>query len=105
MAKWAGTIAFAIEVEQEPGIWVTQIKEKKYTGDLIKKRIMFQDISAISDRPNVSNQISFIADPFALSNFNTIQYVTFMGFKWKVKDFEFELPRVNLTMGDLYNEN
>lgn len=109
MAKWAGIIGFAIQKEQKTngipnGIWEEIITEKHYTGDSYKQRRSFQNFDSINDKINISNQISFVADPYALNNFNYMRYATFMGFKWKIKDVDVEYPRLILTLGDAYNE-
>ena len=109
MAKWAGIIGFAQQKEQiiddvPSGVWVEEIIQRKYSGDLIKNKIVTQNSNAINDSMNISNQISLIADPYALKNFTTMRYLTFMGSKWKIRDVDVEFPRIILTIGDMFNE-
>ncbi len=109
MAKWVGTIGFAQQKEQEingvpSGVWVEEIVTRKYTGDLVKHRMMSQNTNEINDGLNISNQISIIADPYALNNYVAMRYLTFMGVKWKIKDIDVEFPRMILSIGDMYNE-
>lgn len=109
MARWVGTIGFAQQKEQTidgvpSGVWVEEIVQRKYSGDLLKHRIATQNSSEINDSMNISNQISLIADPYALKNFTTMRYLTFMGTKWKIRDIDVEFPRIILTIGDMYNE-
>ena len=109
MAKWVGTIGFAQQKEQETdgvpnGVWVEEIVQKKYSGDLLKHRIITQNFSEANDSMNISNQVSLIADPYALKNFVTMRYLTFMDTKWKIRDIDVEFPRIILTIGDIYNE-
>lgn len=106
MAKWAGIVAFRDEVESEsnPGVWVQEVTEKRYYGDIIKNYSSLKGEPEINDDINVSNQISIISDPYAADNFHKIIYVTFMGSRWKARTVNVEFPRLTITLGGLYNE-
>lgn len=104
MAKWSGMIGFENQAETEPGVWEDCIVEKKYFGDFLKNYRSLDDKSQINDSVSISNQISFVSDPYARNNFFKIRYATFMGAKWKVKNIDVQLPRIVLSLGELYNE-
>ena len=103
MAKWYGTIGFAETVEVEPGIWVNQVTERPYYGELVRNIRKIQTSSSVNDDINVANEISILADPFANDNFRSIRYIEFMGTKWKITSVEVKFPRLILTMGGEYN--
>ena len=84
MSKWFGKIAFATQVEYEPGCWEDQVVERPYYGDLISNRWKREKSNGVNDNINLSNQISIVADPFALSHISTIIYIEHMGAKWCV---------------------
>lgn len=62
-----------------------------------------QTSESLNDDINVANEISIVADPFAMQNFHKMRYVVFMGEKWKVSSVEVQYPRLILTIGGIYN--
>lgn len=103
MAKWYGIVGYAETVETRPGVWVEQITEKPYYGEVIRNVRRVQGSPYLNDDINVSNNISIISDHFANNNFHSIVYVEFMGSKWKVPSVEVQHPRLILTIGGVYN--
>ena len=103
MAKYYGVIGYAETVEVESGIYVEQIVEIEYVGDVIRNTRRLREASKINDDVTISNQLSIIADPYASNNFHAMRYVTFMGAKWKISEVEVQYPRLILTLGGLYN--
>lgn len=104
MARWAGKVGFETSVETEPGIWEEKIKERKYYGDLNRNARRLESSNGINDTINISNEISFVADPYAKENFHAIRYIEFMGTKWKVSNIEVQSPRLVLSLGGIYND-
>ena len=104
MAKYFGIIGFAEMKETKPGVYVEEITERQYYGDLIRNTRRLQTVSTLNDDINISNEISIVSDPYANENFHSIRYATFMGKKWKVSSVDVNYPRLNLTLGGLYNE-
>lgn len=105
MSKWYGKVGYAELVEQEdrPGIWVEDIVEHEYFGDLIRNTRRLQSSDKVNSDINIANEISIVADPYATENFHSMRYVTFMHSKWKVTDVRVEYPRLILTVGGVYN--
>ena len=103
MAKFYGTIGYAKTVETMPGVWTEQITERNYYGDVIRNSRRLQSSDKVNDDININNQISIVADPYAINNFHTMRYAEFMGAKWKISDVEVQYPRLLLTLGGLYN--
>lgn len=102
MAKFYGKIGYA-EIEQtSPGVWKEQIVEREYYGDLIRNTRRLQEADKVNDDINISNEISIVADPYAMSNFHSIRYAEFIGAKWKISSVEVSYPRLILTLGGLY---
>lgn len=104
MAKYFGIIGFAEMKETKPGVYVEEITERQYYGDLIRNTRRLQTVSTLNDDINISNEISIVSDPYANENFHSIRYATFMGKKWKASSVDVNYPRLNLTLGGLYNE-
>lgn len=103
MAKWSGKVGFETTLETEPGIWKEKIIEKPYYGDVIRNARRLESSGVINDGVNISNEISFVADPYARENFHAICYIEFMGTKWKVSNIDVQYPRLVLSIGGIYN--
>lgn len=104
MSRWVGSIGYLKLEETKPGVWEEQITERTYSGDASSLKTSWRsDSSKLNDDLDLSVQISIIADPFAYENLSSIRYVTYMGSKWKVTSISPEFPRLNLTIGGLYN--
>ena len=103
MPKFYGNIGYAISKETAPGIWVEDIVEHKYSGDVYRNTRKLQSGNQVNDSIDISNEISILSDPFANENFHSMRYVTYMGAKWKVSSVEVRYPRLILTVGGLYN--
>ena len=104
MAKFCGIIGYAITRETEPGIYVEEIVENEYYGDVIRNTRRLREAAKVNDDINIYNQISIVADPFANNNFHAMRYIVFMGAKWKITEVEVQYPRLILSIGGLYNE-
>ena len=102
MAKFYGVIGYAVSEQTAPGVHKVKIVERAYYGDVIKNNRRLQSSEYVNDDVNVSNQISVVADPYAVQNFHAIRYVEFMGVKWKVTTVDVQYPRLLLTLGGLY---
>ena len=103
MAKYFGTIGYALTTETAPGVWEEQLIEKEYYGDVLQYSKRYQSAGKVNDDIEISNKISIVADPFAFQNFIFIRYVTWMGVKWKVSSIDVEYPRLVLSIGGVYN--
>lgn len=103
MAKYCGKIGYATTVETTPGVWSEQIVERKYYGDLTRNSRRLQSPDKVNDDIVIANQLSIVADPYAINNFHSMRYAEFMGAKWKVSDVEVQYPRLILTLGGAYN--
>ena len=103
MAKYYGGIGYADTIETEPGIWESGIVEREAFGDLLSNYRSLENSGDINDNINIANKISIVADPYASKNFHSMQYATYMGAKWKIKNVEVNYPRLILTLGGVYN--
>lgn len=104
MAKFYGVIGYADTVETSPGIWEEQLVERCCRGDLTRNNRRLESSTNLNDNINISNEISIVADPYAMNNFHKMRYVEFMGAKWKVTSVDASTrPRLVLTVGGVYN--
>lgn len=103
MAKFYGPVGYVFDQEIAPDVTVEKPIERNYKGDLVKNYRRLESSGKINDDVNISNQISIVADPYALSHIFAMRYVIWMGSAWKVTDVEVQMPRLVLTLGGLYN--
>lgn len=103
MAKFFGSIGYAVTSETKSGVYEEQIIEREYFGDVNRNIRKLENGEHLNDDINVSNEISIVSDPFANENFYSMRYAEFMGTKWKITSVEVKYPRLILTLGGVYN--
>ena len=105
MAKWFGKVGYISteEVETSPGVWKAVPIEREYYGDLILNHKRFEQASQINDNLILQNEISIVADPYAVQHFHEIRYVTIGDSIWKVTAVDVQYPRLVLSVGGVYN--
>lgn len=106
MARFHGVVGYA-EAKENPsgsGIWVDEITEFPYSGNIIRNT---RNLEGGDDRLNenirVANSISILADQYAVEHFFAIKYVGWAGTLWTVTQVEVKRPRLVLTLGSVYN--
>ena len=104
MAKFFGPIGYALQTETRPGFWQDKIEERNYVGEVIRNASRWAANSdSTNDDLTVNNQLSIIADPFAMNHFHAMKYVNWMGTNWKITSVEVQYPRLILQVGGVYN--
>lgn len=103
--RFYGSVGYVIQKEKSPGVWVEDVKEVKYFGDVLDLKANWSNANTINGELTVGKQISILADPFSYENFQWIKYVEFMGAKWSVVTADPQRPRIILSLGGLYNEH
>lgn len=104
MAKFYGAVGYEETSRFNRGVWLPEITERKYFGDILRNISQPQESSVSeNDDLRLSNEISIVADAYAYENFSKIRYVEYMNQKWKVSKIEVRRPRLILTIGGVYN--
>ena len=103
MAKFFGPVGYAVSTETSPGVWKNTIVPHNHYGDMTQNHMRPKSSENVNDDINLSNQLSIVADPFAMSNFHNIKYVEYMGAKWRVTSVDVQYPRLVLSIGGVYN--
>ena len=104
MARFFGRIGYGETVETTPGVWVDEIVEYSYYGDVLRNsRYLQQDMESLNDDLKVQNSISVIADQYANEHFFAIRYVEWAGTLWTVDSVDAQPPRLLLRLGKVYN--
>ena len=73
MTKFFGKIGYAMTQETKPGVWMDQIMEREYYGDLLRNSYRFQTSDKVNDDVSIANEFSIIADSFAKDNFHLMK--------------------------------
>ena len=105
MAKWFGKVGYISteEAETAPGVWKAVPTEREYYGDLIRNHKRFEQAQQLNDNLTLQNEISIVADPYAVQHFHEIRYVTIGDGVWKVTAVDVQFPRLSLSIGGVYN--
>lgn len=103
MARYFGKVGYGLSVDQGAGVWIDQITEKEYQGDLIKDNRKLDANDNTGGNISVQNSISVVADDWTMSNFTKIRYVEWSGVNWTVSAVEVVYPRLILRLGEVYN--
>ena len=105
MAKnyWAIGYVEDFKPEANPDVCREVPVERFYKGDLLKNYRNLTASDELNDNVTISNQISIVADPYALSHIFAMRYVKWMGVAWKVSTVDVQTPRLILTLGGVYN--
>lgn len=105
MARFHGEVGYGESVEDPPdsGVWVMQITEFPYFGDVLRNTRKLDSGESVNDDITVGNRISIVADQYAIDHFFKIKYVRWMGVTWTVTTVEVQAPRLILNLGGKYN--
>lgn len=103
MAKFYGKIGFIDTSETSPGVWTSNPVERNYYGDLTRNHKRWENSQNVNDNLTLQNEISIVADPYAMDHFQNIRYVEFMNTVWKVTAVDVQYPRLVLSIGGVYN--
>lgn len=104
MAKFSGKIGFSVEKETSPGVYLPDIVERAYRGDLISRKVRLETNGESTNRNlTLNNDISIVADRFAKENLGYMVYAILHGQKWAITSADVESPRIRLTLGGLWH--
>jgi hypothetical protein len=103
MARFFGRVGYGAPVETAPGVWVDDIVERPYYGDVIRNARNLRQGENLNVDLSVQNSISILADAYANDHFFAIRYVEWAGALWTVTSVEVQSPRLILSLGEVYN--
>ena len=104
MAKFYGVIGYAVTEETKPDVWVETVTERPYFGDIVREsRRVESSQDTVNDGITMNNEISIIADPYAQEHIYAMRYEKFRGTAWKITSVEVQYPRLNISIGGIYN--
>lgn len=103
--RFYGEVGYADSIENPPdsGVWEDTIIEAPYYGDVLRNTRKIEAGDGLNDDLSVNNSISIIADQYAVDHFHKIRYVRWEGVLWTVTSVESKVPRLILSLGEVYN--
>lgn len=104
MARFYGPIGYVSSTEVTGADITSEIlSEHFYKGDIIRNTRKLENGFAVNDDIAISNQISIVADAYAIEHIFAMRYVKWMGSAWKIVNVDVQPPRLILTLGGVYN--
>jgi len=105
MARFHDVVGYGIPEEdpEAPGNWFDKITEYSYTGDILSISRNLEPGEQLNPDITVTNQISIVADQYAVEHFAFIKYVRWSGVLWTVTSVRVQAPRLILSIGKVYN--
>jgi hypothetical protein len=104
MARFYGEIGYKDgTVETKPGVYVENIVEYSYYGDVLLNSRNLEDGVSVNDDISVGNSIRIVADAYAREHMFAMRYIKWQGVLWKVLTVTEERPRLLLRLGGKYN--
>lgn len=103
MVKFFGMVGYGHKVESEQDVWIENITEYPYKGDVDKDDLYLDGAQSINPDLRVSQLISIVADAYAREHYHAIRYVKWQGVRWRVTTVSNEPPRLILRLGEKYD--
>lgn len=108
MAKFIGFIGYLETKDNGNGIFIPITVEREANGDLLNNNTKRDpSTDSINDDLRLNHTVSVIMDDYAMENFEKIKYVKFLMPRisglWNVTDIKVNWPRMNLSVGGIYN--
>ncbi len=102
--RFSGKVGFITTKETSPDVWEPSITERTYFGDVLARKVRFENGESTNSNLTISNDISIVVDSFAKNNLGYMRYVQFGGQKWTIQSVTTAYPRLTLSLGGLWNE-
>lgn len=105
MAKYYGIVGFAEPIETKAGVWDydSNVIERPYAGESLRYSSRNNSQAKVVDDVIVNHEISIILDPYAYHNYQHIRFAVLNGIPWRVTSVSVSYPRINLSLGEIYN--
>lgn len=103
MSKFYGLVGFTISEETAKDVWEPIEKSRYYTGDMIRNQRRWANGESVNENLDISNEISLVMDNFMQDHMGALKWVEIGSTKWKVNSITLNYPRVQITLGGVYN--
>lgn len=104
MNRFYGNVGFIINKKVAPGVYEPDETTRPYYGDILTHRSRFnQPTDTTNSDLKITNTISIVADAFSIENVGYMRWVEYSNSKWSIESVEVKYPRIELTLGGVYN--
>ena len=105
MARFSGRVGFAMIEETRPSIYEEVYRERPYKGDVLRKSRQWSSSEHLNDDISISNELSIIADSFAIHNLGVMRYIYWLDqyFSITSASIDTERHRITLSLGGVFN--
>lgn len=103
MARYYDKVGYDLPGSHVNGVWKPNVVERALYGSISRASSSLQPSDQVNDNVRLYNQISVVADAFALENFSNIKYAYWMGTAWTVTSVDVNRPRLILSLGEVYD--
>ncbi len=105
MARFIGKVGFAITEETRPSIYEEVYRERTYKGDLVRKSRQWSPSENLNDNLQINNDISIVADSFAIMNLGVMRYVYWLNQYFEITSaaLDNDRHRITLSLGGVFN--
>lgn len=101
--RFAGKVGFVNAAETATDVYTEEADERTYYGDVTKNSRRWENGDSKNNDLNIGNTISIVANDYAYEHIGEMRYVWWLGKRWKITNLAIDRPRINLTLGGLYN--
>lgn len=104
MANCLIQIGFVKTIEIEPGVWENQSYERSYVCRVLSNSYKWSREEKITEDLSLSNRFSVVCDATLQKDCGYMKYIVYLGNKWTVNTIKMNFPRLEISVGGLYNE-
>lgn len=90
-------------VETAPGIFTEVIDAIEVSGEMRQSRATWPQ-AGMRDGVQLAHVLSIVAPEDSDVDFNEVVYIEWQNHKWAVTQIQYKRPRVELSLGGLYDE-
>lgn len=101
--RFYGAVGYGDTVDVGDGVHEDRIVERSYFGDVVRNARQLLEGEHLNRDLSLQNSISIVADAYANEHYFAIRYVSWNGVRWTVTKVEIKPPRLELTLGEVYN--
>ena len=103
MSRFRGNIGMNRgPVETDPGVFTQTIEEVEVSGEIRGLGLRWQN-AEMRDSLRARHVLSIITPEHSIIDFTEVVYIWWQGRQWSVVAIEYKRPRIELTLGGLYN--
>lgn len=97
--KYHGKLGFVLTEQTSPGTWTPRTEIREVLGDVIQRTVRESDSQTINPDVIFDQQISFLYDDFMTQNMFVMEWIEWMGKRFKISKIDIRPPRMIVTIG------